>query len=171
MKAHFNRINRSPKNNKIIQFGEYKITDMFDNFAENTECVKSIDEFAFYKTYLLLNNVIGIYNIEDNKNTLIELSQAPIDVMATIMTKPLDYSILYRNKDSRLENLGIELNRTTGSIYASINKLRKCKYLIMNEDDFYVPNEELNSLRKQIKSQILEKGHIAYDYIFKFTVK
>lgn len=169
--ASYNRINRSPKNNKIVEYGKYKIVDMFDNFAEHTECIKSISEFVFYKTYLILNNVVGIYNVVDNKNTLTELGLAPIDVMALIMCKPMDYTILYRNKDSKLENLGLELDKTTGSIYASISKLRKCKYLITNEDDLYVPNEELNSLRLLVKNQIIEKGHLTFDYIFKFTVK
>jgi predicted DNA-binding protein YlxM (UPF0122 family) len=91
--------------------------------------------------------------------------------MAHIMTKDLDYTLIYRNKDSKLIELGKELNRSPNSVYASINRLRATYYLIKNEDNLFVPNDELRYVMTKTKEAIKKDGYLTFDYLFRFCIK
>lgn len=165
----YNSSERIAKNCKFVKYGSYTTTvDEDDNPI--TKPIKTIDEFTFYKIYLELNNVIR-WGMSDGEIIDMKTSEAPIELLAHIMTKDEDYTLLYRNKDSKLSDLGKELERSDNSIYASINRLRKAAYLIKNEDNFFIPNKELRDLTKQTKNAIKVNGFLSFDYLFKFCIK
>lgn len=87
------------------------------------------------------------------------------------MTKDENFTLLYRNKDSKQTELAKELDRTAQSIYTSISKLRKAEYLVKNEDNLFIPCEELRILMRKVKQQISENGFVTFDFLFKFCVK
>lgn len=153
------------KMNKSIKYGKYD-----EDEKGNITPITTIPEFMFYKIYLELNNVIG-YREVNGEVVDIKISDAPIELMAHIMTKDLDYTLLYRNKDSKLSDLGKELNRSANSIYASINKLRESFYLVKNEDNLFVPNDELRYVMTKTKEAIAKDGYLSFDYLFRFCVK
>lgn len=150
---------------KIVRYGNYR------EEADGTIIpIKSIDESTFYKIYLELNNVIGTKRV-NGENIDIKISDAPIELMAHIMSKDLDYTLVYRNKNNKLHDLGKELDRSANSVYASMTRLRKANYLIKNEDDLFVPNDELKYVMKKTKESINKNGHLAFDFLFKFFIK
>ena len=136
------------KLNKSIKYGKYE-----ENDDGKLNVISTIPEFMFYKIYLELNNVIGFREV-NGEMVDIKISEAPVELMAHIMTKDLDYTLIYRNKDSKLIDLGKELDRSPNSIYASINRLRSSYYLIKNEDNLFVPNDELRYIMTKTKEAI-----------------
>ena len=136
------------KLNKSIKYGKYEEDD-----DGKLNVISTIPEFMFYKIYLELNNVIGFREV-NGEMVDIKISEAPVELMAHIMTKDLDYTLIYRNKDSKLIDLGKELDRSPNSIYASINRLRSSYYLIKNEDNLFVPNDELRYIMTKTKEAI-----------------
>ena len=153
------------KMNKSIKYGKYEEDD---NGKINV--ISTVPEFMFYKIYLELNNVIGFREISGDVVD-VKISEAPVELMAHIMTKDLDYTLIYRNKDSKLIELGKELNRSPNSIYASINRLRATYYLIKNEDNLFVPNDELRYVMSKTKEAIKKDGYLTFDYLFRFCIK
>lgn len=154
------------RNSKIVRYGKSKLND------ESTELkpITSIDEFTFYKIYLELNNVIKWKKTQTDMIDM-RLSETPIELLAHLMTKDENFTLLYRNKDKKQVELGLELDRTAQSIYTSITKLRKAEYIVKNEDNLFVPCQELRDLMKKVKQQIRDKGFVTFDFLFKFCVK
>jgi predicted transcriptional regulator len=138
------------KMNKSIKYGKYE-----EDENGKIKVISTVPEFMFYKIYLELNNVIGFR----------EISGDVVDV------KILDYTLIYRNKDSKLIELGKELNRSPNSVYASINRLRATYYLIKNEDNLFVPNDELRYVMTKTKEAIKKDGYLTFDYLFRFCIK
>jgi len=157
------------RNCKIVRYGKYVETTDDETNQPIIEVLSSIDEFTFYKIYLELNNVIRYKNV-NGKLIDFRMSEAPIELMAHIMTKSLDYTIIYRNKDAKLIELADEIDRTPSSIYASMNKLRKSHYLIKNEDKQFVSNNELQDLMKKTKECIENNEALTFDFLFKFCM-
>lgn len=153
------------KMNKSIKYGKYEEDD-----AGKVNIMSTIPEFMFYKIYLELNNVIGFREV-NGEVVDIKISEAPLELMAHLMTKDLDYTLIYRNKDSKLIELGKELDRSPNSIYASMNRLRDTYYLIKNEDSLFVPNDELRYVMIKTKEAIKNNGYLTFDYLFRFCVK
>jgi hypothetical protein len=153
------------KMNKSIKYGKYE-----EDENGKINVISTVPEFMFYKIYLELNNVIGFREISGDVVD-VKISEAPVELMAHIMTKDLDYTLIYRNKDSKLIELGKELNRSPNSIYASINRLRATYYLIKNEDNLFVPNDELRYVMSKTKEAIKKDGYLTFDYLFRFCIK
>jgi hypothetical protein len=153
------------KMNKSIKYGKYE-----EDENGKINVISTVPEFMFYKIYLELNNVIGFREISGDIVD-VKISEAPVELMAHIMTKNLDYTLIYRNKDSKLIELGKELNRSPNSIYASINRLRATYYLIKNEDNLFVPNDELRYVMSKTKEAIKKDGYLTFDYLFRFCIK
>lgn len=153
------------KMNKSIKYGKFEEDD-----KGNTNIISTIPEFMFYKIYLELNNVIAFREISGEMID-VRISEAPVELMAHIMTKDLNYTLIYRNKDSKLIDLGKDLDRSSNSIYASINRLRASYYLIKNEDNLFVPNDELRYVMIKTKEAIKKNGYLTFDYLFRFCVK
>lgn len=150
---------------KIIRYGNYT-----EDKDSNIKPIKTITESLFYQMYLELNNVIRWKKVNDELIDM-RISEAPVELMAHIMSKDLDYTLIYRNKNNKLNELGDELNRTSNSIYASVARLRKAGYLVKNEDDLFVPNDELKFVMKKTKEAFKKDGFFAFDFLFKFCVK
>lgn len=155
---------------KIARFGKYKPKEIIDNMVIDTEPLTSIDEFTFYKVYLELNNIIRWKKV-DNRIVDMKISAVPLELMAYMMTLDLDFTLIYRNKDSKLIDIANKLNKTHTSIYNSMTKLRKSEYLVTTEDGFCTPNQECKDLMIKTKKAIKDKGHLAFDFLFKFCVK
>ena len=153
------------KMNKSIKYGKYE-----EDENGKIKVISTVPEFMFYKIYLELNNVIGFREISGDVVD-VKISEAPVELMAHIMTKDLDYTLIYRNKDSKLIELGKELNRSPNSVYASINRLRATYYLIKNEDNLFVPNDELRYVMSKTKEAIKKDGYLTFDYLFRFCIK
>ncbi len=149
---------------KVVRYGKYTESN------DGIHVISSIDEFTFYKIYLELNNVIRWKRVNggivDTK-----ISDTPVELMAHIMTKPVDFSLIYRNKDSKLIDIAKELDKSANSVYASMNRLRQAEYLIKNEDSLFVPNQELRDLMNKVKSSVVDGAPLTFDYLFKFCVK
>lgn len=153
------------KMNKSIKYGKYEEDD-----KGKVTPISTIPEFMFYKIYLELNNVIGFREV-GGEVVDIKISDAPLELMAHLMTKDLDYTLIYRNKDSKLIDLGKELDRSPNSVYASVSRLRDTFYLIKNEDSLFVPNDELRYIMTKTKEAIKKNGYLTFDYLFRFCVK
>lgn len=155
---------------KIVRFGIYEALSHTDNTIDGTKAVSSIDEFTFYKIYLQLNSVVR-YRKSGIKIVDMRLSDTPLELMAHLMCKPLDFTLVYRNKDAKLNDIADEIEKTVTSVYTSVNKLRKAGYLVNTEDGFCVPNNECRDLMAKTKLHIATKGHLAFNYMFKFCVE
>lgn len=153
------------KDSKVVRYGKY----IHKEEDGEIKIVKTIDELTFYKIYLKLNNVIQWKSV-NGKLIDMKISDAPIELMSHIMAKSLDFTLLYRNKDGTLTELSEEIGKSVNSIYASMNRLRKAGYLVKDEDDFFVPNDELRYVMKKAKKSIEDKGYLAFDFLFKFCV-
>lgn len=158
------------RNCKTVRYGKYKPKETVDHFATETIPITSIEETTFYRIYLELNNVIRWRKFNEQDIDM-KISDVPIELMAHLMAKPMSYVLLFRAKDSKLSDIAKELGKPATSIYTSITKLRKAGYLVINEDSFLVPNDEMNALRAKVKESIAKNEHMTYDYIFKFCVK
>jgi hypothetical protein len=163
------------KNSKIIRYGKSRSEEV--GGVKTTKPITSIDERTFYQIYLELQNVIK-WRQTPNGNIDMSLSDTPIELLAHMMTKDENFTLLYRNKDKSQIQLGIELGevaggkvRTPQSVYTSIAKLRKAEYIVKTEDNLFVPCDELRQLMKKVKSEIKEKGFVTFDFLFKFCVR
>ena len=161
------RVNR---NSKVVRYGKSKPVTNEETGDISIVPIKTIDEFSFYKIYLSLNNVVGT-KVTPSGNVDIALSDTPIELLAHLMTKDENFTLLYRNKDKKQVELGIELERTAQSVYTSISKLRKAEYIVKNEDNLFVPCQELRDLMKNVKGLIKKNGFVTFDFLFKFCVK
>jgi len=158
-------------NTITIQFGTYAYdeADTHDAVIYKTKKVDSIPEFEFYKKFLQIKNIIRKIKV-DGKVIDIRLTESCIELMAHIMTKDLDFNVNWKNNSQQLKDLGAELDRTPSSIYKSYIQLKKKMYFITTEDKLVIPNEEINKLRKRIKSSIKNNGHSAFDINFEFCI-
>lgn len=157
------------KDCKIVRFGIYEAEIEADSLIYTTAPVSTIDENMFYKIYLQLNNVVR-FKRSGVKIIDMKLTDAPMELMAHIMCKGPEYTLVYRNKDSKLQDIADELGRTVTSVYTSMGKLRTAGYLINTEDGLCAPNNECLDLVKKTQASIKDKGHLAYNYMFKFCV-
>jgi predicted DNA-binding protein YlxM (UPF0122 family) len=155
---------------KIVRFGTYEVVAEENHLVYATVPVSSIDEFTFYKIYLQLNNVVR-YRKSGIKLIDMKLTEIPMELMAHLMTKHNDFSLVYRNKDSKLQEIADELDKTVTSIYTSMGKLRQAGYLINSEDGLCVPNQECRDLMRKTKEKLDKGEHLAYNYLFKFCVE
>jgi len=155
---------------KIVRYGTYKVEEQEDGLIKKTSSVSSIDEFTFYKIYLQLNNVVrfrrsGIGLVD------MRLPDTPLELMAHIMCQDENFTLIYRNKDAKLQVIADALEKTVTSVYTSIGKLRKAGYLVTTEDGLCVPNNECSELMKKTKEAIKLNGHLTFNYMFKFCVE
>jgi len=152
---------------KLVRYGRYNYTEEDSEIKMNV--IKSIDEYSFYKIYLELNNVIGVkhHNGEIIKTYI---SEVPAELLIHIMLKGNDYTLVFRNKDAKLIKLGKEINKSSSSVYASLGKLRKAGYLIKDEDNLLVLNDELSGLVRNTKSILSSGNALPFDFVFKFCV-
>lgn len=156
------------KSCKIVRYGKYTY-EQDEEKDWKINVIKSIDEQTFYRIYLELNNVIGWKNY-GGKVTNIQLTSAPIDLLSHIMMKGVGYTLVFRNKDARLVELGKEINKSTSSVYASLGKLRKAGYIIKDEDNLLTLNKELTDLVVNTKKHIDSEVPLTFDFLFKFCV-
>lgn len=153
---------------KIVRYGKYNYEKNDDGDIQ-MNVIKSIDEYTFYKIYLELNNVIGWKN-QGGEVINTHISGAPIELLVHIMMKGSDYTLVFRNKDARLIELGKEIDKSTSSIYASIGKLRKAGYIVKDEDSLLVLNKELRDLVINTKKYLESGQPLPFDFLFKFCV-
>lgn len=156
-------------NSKVVRYGK-SVTQIDELGATTTTSITAIDEQTFYKIYLQLNNVIK-WKRTPNGMIDMSLSDTPIELLSHLMMKDENFTLLYRSKDNKLTEMGEELGKTSQSVYTSISKLRKAEYIVKNEDNLFVPNDELRQLMRKVKTQIKENGHVTFDFLFKFCVK
>jgi len=164
----YNKINEGISQDcKIVRYGRYTYSE--DDSELKMNVVKSIDEYTFYKIYLELNNIIGV---KHHNGDIIKthISDAPAELLIHLMLKGSDYTLVFRNKDAKLIKLGKEINKSSSSVYASLGKLRKAGYLIKDEDNLLVLNDELSYLVKNTKSIIKSGKALPFDFVFKFCV-
>ena len=141
------------KNSKVVKYGNY--TEEYIGPGEiETTVLRSIDIDTFYRLYLKLNNVIGVRR-QGSKIIETKLPDTPIELLIHLMKKNGDFTIVFRNKDATLVKLG---------------KLRKAGYIIKDEDNLFVLNNELRDLIKLTRKVISEGEPLKFDFLFKFCV-
>ena len=99
------------------------------------------------------------------------LPPTPIELLVHLMMKDQDHTIVFRNKDATLEKLGVELNKSTSSIYSTLNKLRKAGYIQKDEDNLLILNDELRDLIKNTENHLVNQIPLTFDYLFSFCVE
>ena len=165
---------RKPKvnfNTITVEFGSYSYDQEATHGAVIYKTIpkKTITELEFYTKFLELKNVVKIRRV-DGIEIDITLSKSCIELMAHIMVKDLDFNVNWKNDSQQLKDLGAELNRTPASIYKSYVLLKKKRYFITTEDKLVMPNDEINKMRKRIKSHIEKNGHATCDINFEFCI-
>lgn len=163
MKTTFNQ------NQKIINYGSYDILSSRDNKILKTELKTTITENDFYKLWLRLYSIKGDRH-GYSKTTNITIAACPIELMAYILCKDLQFNIVFKNGNELMQQIANDLNRTPASIYKSYVILKKKKYLVKSEDGLIIPNLELNLLQKSIKNKLKYSDHVTYDFIFDFCI-
>lgn len=156
------------KSQKIIKYGKY--TEEIEDGQVKTTVIKSISVDVFYKLYIELNNVIG-YRRSGVEIIDMRLPPTPIELLVHLMMKDEDHTIVFRNKDATLERLGVELNKSTSSIYSTLNKLRKAGYIQKDEDNLLILNDELRDLIKNTENHLSKHVPLTFDYLFSFCVE
>lgn len=157
------------KTSKTVNYGKYEEVENNEGYIV-PKVIKSIDLHTFYTLYIKLNNVIGTRRMgeEEIETTL---APAPIELLVHLMMKDENFTIVFRNKDASLINLGKELNKTASSIYATLSKLRKTGYIIVDEDSMFILNHELRDLVSMVRKHIRDGKPLLFDYIFKFCIE
>jgi len=153
---------------KIVRYGKYQET--YNGPGDiTTKVIKSISIEAFFRLYLELNNVIG-YRRMGSEIVDMRLAKTPIDLLIHLMMKDRDYTIVFRNKDATLVKLGKELGKSASSIYATLSKLRHAGYVIKDEDNLLVLNQELTDLITDARKYTDTDEPLKFDFLFKFCV-
>lgn len=155
-------------NKKIVRYGRYerKYTGPGE---QSINVVKSINKETFYRTFISLNNVIGVRR-SGVKIIETKLSPAPTELLIHILNKNDDFTMAFRNKDAIMKKLGTELGKTPSSVYANVGKLREAGYLIKDEDNLFVLNHELRDIKKLVEQAIKNEKPLTFDFIFKFCM-
>tara|TARA_R100000951_G_scaffold116715_1_gene130047 strand:+ start:3071 stop:3571 length:501 start_codon:yes stop_codon:yes gene_type:complete len=155
-------------NKKIVRYGKYE-TEYTGPGKPEIKVLHSINKETFYRTFISLNNVIGVRR-SGVKIIETKLSPAPTELLIHILNKDDDFTMAFRNKDAVMKKLGEELGKTPSSVYANIGKLRDAGYLIKDEDSLFVLNNELRDIRKLVIQAIENKKPLTFDFIFKFCM-
>ena len=149
-------------NKKIVRYGKYTRENTGPGEHE-INVIRSINKETFYRTFISLNNVIGVRR-SGAKIIETRLSPAPTELLIHILNKDDSFTMAFRNKDAIMKNLGVELGKTPSSVYANIGKLRDAGYLIKDEDNLFVLNHELRDIKKLVEQAIKnEKPLILYE--------
>lgn len=128
-----------------------------------------VDEITFYKCFLYLKSGLARTIYEDDKIDR-SLTAVNIEYMATIMAKPMEFTMPCNSKNDVQKNIAKELGRTARSAYSAINRLKKSGYLVTTEDDLIMPNRELQMLRKVTKTHLDKLNCFPVSYMMNFVV-
>lgn len=127
-----------------------------------------VSELDFYKCFLHLKSGLSKTVYEDSSAKLTDVT---IEYMATIMSKPLDFTMPSNAKNKVQMDLAKELGRTSKSAYSAINRLKKGGYLVVTEDNIIMPNSELQKLRVVTKAHLKNMENFPVCYMMNFVVK
>ena len=160
--------------NTIIEnIGSFSLDkEEIDNDKENQTVTARVDdtvsELNFYKCFLHLRSGLAktVYSTDKQR-----LTDVTIEYMATIMSKPLDFTMPSNAKNNVQINLAKELGRTPKSAYSAINRLKKAGYLVGTEDNLIMPNSELQKLRIITKQHVDKLSSFPLCYMINFVVK
>jgi len=151
----------------VVSFGHVEET-AYDHESREAIVIpgETVDEFTFYYLFCTINNIIAKKAIADTQ----------LLVLASIMSRPLDFSLPIDSKDGKLTEIATELSlpdkiRTPNAIYQSVKRLRDKGYLIEIEDRLIVPNAHFQRVRQIVKNQIAKKGFATFDYLFKCFIE
>lgn len=154
----------------IIKYGNYGVESMTNHLSYKTKHIKSIDEFTFYRIYLELDNVVGV-RIIDNEVVNVNLTPVEIELLAYILSQPLDYELTYKENKKMIKEVADILGRTAGSVIKSFGCLKEKQYLVKTNDGTFIPFAKLNDLRIKTKMSIEKNEHFCHDYLFRFCIK
>jgi DNA-binding MarR family transcriptional regulator len=147
----------------------YEIQNRYPKGYASIKVKHQINETDFYKCYLYLKAGLS-KTVYTNDNSDEFLTAVNILYMATIMSKPLDYSMPAKSKKNIQHDLAKELDKTQQSAYNAINRLKKAGFLVVSEDDLIVPNDELQNLRVVTKAHLEKLGCYPMSYLLNFVV-
>jgi hypothetical protein len=158
---------RVSHNANCVSFGS--VEELAYDYESKEAIVKpiaTVDEFTFYYLFCTINNIVAKKSIADTQ----------LLVLASIMSRPLDFSLPIDSKDGKLTVIANELStpekvRTPNAIYQSVKRLRDKGYLVEVEDRLIVPNAHFQRVRQIVKNQIIKKGFATFDYLFKCFIK
>lgn len=156
------------ENQRIIESKYY--TNSID--IKNT--TDSISEIEFYIMYLTMVSTANklVNGFKEGKVNKPVLTPTHITYLATLMSKPLDYTISTNSKSNKITEIAEELGKTSQSFYSALHKLKKDKWLYITEDSNIKLVNSLENLRKMIKGQLeLNNNTAIWDSLFRFIIQ
>ena len=178
-KVNFTTKVRVNRYRDVFHQGEYKVEDALNRFINDdlevigTEPNKVLSELEFYIRYLCLsylNNLLSQRGKVNHKITTQSLSPTMLVLLAELLTKPLDYTIIYRSKSNQLDDIAKKYKKPAATIYKALKDLKDNKYIVEDEDKNLCFNDEITKLRLIIKGQLEDNGIATYDYLTKYVV-
>ena len=152
---------------KSLEMRRMQESSVLGNELEIKNVSNTITEFEFYVMYL---TVISTANILTNRGD--KLTPTYINYLAKFMSKPLDYTIPVNSKSNRISEIADELGKSSQSLYNAINKLKKHKWIYIDEDQNLKLQTKLENLRKIIKTQLEINDNVAiWDTLFRYVIK
>ena len=126
-----------------------------------------LTEAQFYNVYLMM------ISIKDKRYE--PLTAAQRELLALIMSKPMDYTIVALAKDGKLITIAEELStkdkkKTANSIYILMSRMKQYEYFVITEDKQIALKAHLQKVRCKVKSQIKKQGYATFDCIFKCQI-
>jgi hypothetical protein len=129
----------------------------------------TLTEKEFYILWLSIRNALARTVYKDEP---VDTSITPVNMeyLATIMAKPMSYTLPAKSKNSVQKELGKELNKNPQSVYSALHRLKVAGYLVKTEDDLITPNSNLQKLRRITKEHLKKIGYFPMSYLFNVLV-